>query len=268
MRWTERMGFVLRRAFFWLYSATLVVAIAKRSTLLTNLTFWFLIVHILYFELSIPLPGLSGSRGTSTYRTAIRALHGASFIGSWVVALLAFLLVAVYDTGFLARRSRQLGVSITTAYADTVWVHWVPPIVTTADLILHADVLAAVHGHDRPWDMANAAGTAWFVLSGPLLALVWILTGHSMVKTYGADANHWVSSSLAGCAIAACAAAFSLFVLRKTHASSSSLVLIPTSSSSSASSPSLNLASHSLLSDHHRHDPRHDPRHGHDALIV
>ncbi|KNC49727.1 uncharacterized protein AMSG_11931 [Thecamonas trahens ATCC 50062] len=249
-------GLAVRRISFYLYLVNAVgVAVHAPRIFTTNLTFWLMVTHVLYLELPLLHPDHRAA-GYPMYRALVVGMHGASFAGAWMVAVLATLLVFVYDPHFLARKAADMGVSLTAAYLATAWVHWVPPVVLSLDLWLSIHPLAAAHGHIAmyslprtgrkfprrlPWSPRRVAAVAWFAAAPLAIGSVWMLTGHSLVATYGAPANYWTSSIIAGVVTVAAATAIATHRLR--HPPPIAAASDPPALTDLRSHPGLNVAS-------------------------
>eukprot|EP01112_Ceratiomyxa_fruticulosa_P019383 TRINITY_DN6336_c0_g1_i1.p1 TRINITY_DN6336_c0_g1~~TRINITY_DN6336_c0_g1_i1.p1 ORF type:complete len:251 (-),score=22.71 TRINITY_DN6336_c0_g1_i1:18-770(-) len=132
----ERWKFWLRKGLFYVLLTVNMMACIKFPFLITNLTTWFALVHVLWFELDL-------AQGRNSI--LIQFFHGMSFVGSYTICVLATLLIFVFNPGFLEERSKKEHHSVAIAWLLFAWSHWLPPILLSLDLYLNLDLLQRRH---------------------------------------------------------------------------------------------------------------------------
>ncbi|KYQ89657.1 hypothetical protein DLAC_09623 [Tieghemostelium lacteum] len=125
-----------RRILFYLMLAYFITAITMFPFLITNLTFWFWLIHILYFELDLT---------TNKNNFFIQILHSLSFVGSFVVMITSIILLVILNPEFIGQRAEKEHHSVAFAWLQNILIHWMPPMFVVVDLFLHKDHIRKRH---------------------------------------------------------------------------------------------------------------------------
>jgi len=132
----ENVGYIFRRVIFYLLLLNYCSMTVKYPFLTGNLTFWFLLIHALYFEIDLR---------NSQNNLLVILLHSISFCGAFLVAILATILVAILNPNFIEERSKQENVSLGFSIFGHIWLHYLPVLYVLIDFYLNKHLLFERH---------------------------------------------------------------------------------------------------------------------------
>merc|ERR1712137_62303 len=89
----ERWKYTFRRACFYIFFGTVFGGTISYPSIITNLTIWFWIIYLLWFELDVTLPKNA---------FLVQVFHSLAFTGSFLICVLATLLMFVFNPNFIA----------------------------------------------------------------------------------------------------------------------------------------------------------------------
>jgi len=169
----EIWKYAWRRAVFYVALLGLVAYISQFPRQLEGIFTWIWIANVLWFELDV----------TSTRNNVlIQLLHGFSFIGSFLGAILLCLVLLYLPNYVLTRPDSAGSSSPIMAWLLTAWINFSPPLWATIDLYLHRSDLIQRHkltlppARDRPLKIARVVvQTTWLFLCFPLLTGIWLV---------------------------------------------------------------------------------------------
>ncbi|GAM26924.1 hypothetical protein SAMD00019534_100990 [Acytostelium subglobosum LB1] len=163
-----------------------LVAVIMFPFLITNLTFWFWIVHVLWFDLDL---------STNKNNQFVQLLHALSFVGSYIVMVTATVLLVILNPDFIAERARLEHHSVAFAWALNILIHYVPPVILTADLLLSTEHIRKRHrihlnyrGNNsrRSTRMIRDALKVVWAYGAPIgLVGIWLAAGFTIEGVYG-----------------------------------------------------------------------------------
>jgi len=193
----ENVGYIFRRVIFYLFLLNFCSMTVKYPFLTGNLTFWFLLIHALYFEIDLRIP---------QNNFLVILLHSLSFCGAFLVAILATVLVAILNPNFIEERSKQENVSIGTSIFGHIWLHYLPVVYVLIDFYLHKHLLFERHQlssiitnlrpssfNIRALSWRDYLKTLFYIIGAPLVCFIWLLCGYTTEKVYGAKDNPYIT---------------------------------------------------------------------------
>ena len=177
------VGYYFRRFLFYLLLLSFCAGIDKFPFLADNLTFWYLALHAVYFELD-----LENVRS----RPLVLLLHSASFGGSFSVCVLAILLVSYYNDHFVSQRAAREHHSLADEWMLIIYLHWLMPLWLSLDLYLNLETLRKIYNFPafKKRKIAFLGSVfAMFVMPG-VLAIIWLAVGYDPVMVYKTKHNY------------------------------------------------------------------------------
>ncbi|GAM18830.1 hypothetical protein SAMD00019534_020050 [Acytostelium subglobosum LB1] len=173
-----------RRILFYLALGYFITATIMFPFLITNLTFWFWLIHVLWFELDLT---------TNKNNIFIQLLHAVSFVGSWIVMVTATILLVILNPDFIAQRAHEEHHSVAFAWLLNVWVHYIPPILLTLDMFVfkehirkrHHIILSREHNTNRRMWVQDVLKVVWAYLAPIGIVGIWLGAGFTIQVVYG-----------------------------------------------------------------------------------
>ncbi|EGC37183.1 hypothetical protein DICPUDRAFT_77194 [Dictyostelium purpureum] len=170
-----------RKILFYLLLAYFITATVMFPFLITNLTFWFWLIHIIYFELDLT---------SSKNNIFVQIIHGLSFVGSFVVMVTSIILLVILNPDFISNRAKIEHHSVAFAWSQNVLIHWVPPVLLSIDLFLHKEHIRKRHrlilkrSVRRAW-VKDIFKVFWCVFAPFVVVGAWFGAGFTIDKVYG-----------------------------------------------------------------------------------
>ncbi|EFA75711.1 hypothetical protein PPL_10764 [Heterostelium album PN500] len=172
-----------RRILFYLQLAYFITATVMFPFLITNLTFWFWLIHTLWFELDIT---------SNKNNIWIQMLHALSFVGSWIVMITATILLVILNPDFIKSRAEKEHHSVVFAWLLNVLIHYIPPVLVTVDLFLHREhhrkrhriILSKQRNTTRVW-VKDSIKVIWAYCAPMAVVGIWLGVGFTPENVYG-----------------------------------------------------------------------------------
>ncbi|KAF2075682.1 hypothetical protein CYY_002995 [Polysphondylium violaceum] len=174
-----------RRVLFYLLLAYFIAATVSFSFLIKNLTFWFWLIHVLWFELDLT---------TNKNNFFVQVLHSLSFVGSYVIMITSIILLVILNPEFIANRAKIENHSIAFAWSQNILIHWIPPLLLTLDLVFHKEHIRKRHriffnkrrnnGNAKAW-IKDFVKALWCIASPMVVVGIWFGSGFTIESVYG-----------------------------------------------------------------------------------
>jgi hypothetical protein len=125
----ERWKYAFRRTCFYVFLGTVFGGAVAYPFIITNLTVWFWIIYLLWFELDVTVP----KNAVSYYAyiplvyffescvILVHVLHGLAFNGSFLICILATLLMFVFNPNFIAERAKKEDHSVVSFFSSPIF---------------------------------------------------------------------------------------------------------------------------------------------------
>ncbi|EGG21860.1 hypothetical protein DFA_01746 [Cavenderia fasciculata] len=202
-----------RRILFYIHLAYFVTATVMFPFLITNLTFWFWLIHTLWFELDVT---------TNKNNIFIQLLHAVSFVGSYIVMITATILLVILNPDFISQRAEMENHSVAFAWLLNVWIHYIPPILLTLDLFLHKEHIRKRHritfnrnSPSKKVILKDTLKVIWAIIAPMGVCAAWMLAGYTPENVYHVTNYSYTYLIPIMCATDVIFAVIFLFIVKK-----------------------------------------------------
>jgi len=168
----ETWKYAWRRIVYYVFFFGLLVYLRHASSEIENFSTWIWIVNILWFDIDVK---------SEKNMFLVRLIHGMSFTGSFMSAIMAMLML-ILDKDYISERTDMDGGPYV-AWLILVWMNFLPPVWVVIDLYLHREDILKCHNIRIPPNTARLGKICrlvlqvfWILVSSPVLGAIWILS--------------------------------------------------------------------------------------------
>jgi len=170
----ERYKYWLRRSVFYALIVGMVVSVVRYPYVIQDVSTWFWLIHALWFDLDVTV---------SKNNRPVRFFHGASFVGSFLMAGLGTYFIA-YNTETFEHRSKKEHETFATLMVIHCIACFLPPLLHVIDLSLNRENLKKCHvmilktrvprHSSHPTFFNQIIRVLWMFSSPLLILLAWV----------------------------------------------------------------------------------------------